>query len=265
MSLSAVVRDPLSPDALGAIHDQAMRLLEEVGTEVHHDGALALLAQAGMRVDGTRVRWDAGFVLERVAGAPSRSAVHGRDRARVVELGGGSLAHAPVGGSPFATDLERGRRDGTIADHDELVRLAHATGVLPILQSGTVEAQGLPETGRHLAMDYSIVRWSGRPYITYGTSGPRTLDAIRLAELVAGGAEALAERPGLIGIVNPNSPLVWDELMVGTLLACAEAGQPIAPTPFLLAGASAPVSLAGGLSLLVAEALSGVALAQLVP
>lgn len=264
MSLLAVVRDPLAPDALDAIHAQAMRLLEEVGTEVHHDGALRLLADAGMRVEGTRVRWDAGFVLEQVAHAPERFSVHGRDPGRVVAIGGGSLAHTPVGGSPFATDGERGRRDGSLADHHELVRIAHAAGVMPLMQSGTVEAQDISETSRHLEMDYSIIRWSGRPYITYGTSGPRTEDAIALAAIVAGGRDALVERPALIGIVNPNSPLVWDELMVATLIACAEAGQPVAPTPFLLAGASAPVSLAGGLSLLIAEALSGVALAQLV-
>lgn len=71
-------------------------------------------------------------------------------------------------------------------------------------------------------------------------------------------------QPGVIGIVNPNSPLVWDTLMVEELMALAEFGQPVAITPFLLAGASSPVTLAGGLSLLIAETLSGVAMAQLV-
>ena len=257
-------RDLLDDDALDRVHAQAMRILEDVGTEVHSDAALRLLADAGQRVDGTRVRWDAGFVMDRLAEAPSTISLQGRDPKRSVSLGGGSLVHTPVGGPPFAYDGERGRRDGTMSDHIELVKLAHASDVLPVLQSGTTEAQDLSYLSRHLEMDYSILRWSGRPYLLYGTSGPKTRDGLALAAIAAGGVDALIETPGVLGIVNPNSPLVWDELMVDELMACAEYGQPVAITPFLLAGASAPVSLAAGLSLLVAETLSGVALAQLV-
>jgi trimethylamine--corrinoid protein Co-methyltransferase len=256
--------EPLSPDDLDTVHAQAMRILEDIGIEVHFDPALELLRSSGQRVDGTRVHFDRDFVMSQVAIAPSHMTVTGRDRSRRVHLGGGSVAHSPVGGPPFVSDADRGRRDGTIADHIELVKLAHASSVLPLMQSGTTEAQDLEHTSRHLEMDYSILRWSGRPYIIYGTSGPKARDAIALAAIAAGGADALVENPGIIGIVNPNSPLVWDELMVDMLLSCAEAAQPVAITPFLLAGASAPVTLAGGLSLLVAETLAGVAMAQLV-
>lgn len=257
--------EPLDDDALDRVHAQALRLLSEVGTEVHDEAMLARLAAAGQRVDGTRVRWDPDFVLAQLALAPHDVTLHGRGgTARTVHLGGGSLAHSPVGGSPFVSDRERGRREGSIADHVELVRLAHAADLLPLLQSGTVEAQDLEHTSRHLEMDYSILRWSDKPYIVYGTSGEKAADGFELAAIVAGGREALAARPMTLGIVNPNSPLVWDGLMVTTLAACAEYGQPVAITPFLLAGASAPVTLAAGLSLLVAETLSGVAMAQLV-
>ncbi|HVQ87152.1 MAG TPA: trimethylamine methyltransferase family protein [Actinomycetes bacterium] len=256
--------DLLDEDALDRVHAQAMRILEEVGTEVHSEPALRLLRAAGQRVDGTRVRWDAGFVMEQLAHAPSSIEMQGRDPSRTVHIGGGSLVHTPVGGPPFATDGDRGRRDGTMSDHVELVKLAHASDVLPMLQSGTTEAQDLSYLSRHLEMDYSILRWSGRPFIVYGTSGPKTHDGFALAAIAAGGAEALKKTPGAMAIVNPNSPLVWDELMVDALMACAEWNQPVAITPFLLAGASAPVSLAAGLSLLVAETLSGVAISQLV-
>ena len=256
--------EPLDQDALDAVHAQAMRVLREVGTEVHDDDMLARLAAAGQHVDGTRVRWDEDFVMAQLALAPSSFTVSGRGEGRTVTIGGGSLVHSPVGGPPFVTDLERGRREGTIADHVELVKLAHASDRLPMLQSGTTEAQDLEYTSRHMEMDYSILRWSDRPFILYGTSGDKTRDGIALATIAAGGAQAIRERPMVVGIVNPNSPLVWDGLMVTTLVACAEAGQPVAITPFLLAGASAPVTLAAGLSLLVAETLSGVAMAQLV-
>ncbi|MEZ5094743.1 MAG: trimethylamine methyltransferase family protein [Nocardioides sp.] len=260
----ALPLEPLTPDALDAVHEQALRLLTEVGTEVHDDDMLERLRDAGQRVDGTRVRWDPDWVLAQLALAPDGFMLTGRNPDRAVRIGGGSLVAMPVGGPPFAHDEERGRRDGSLADHVELVKIAHASGRLPVLQSGTVEAQDLDAASRHLAMDYSILRWSDRPFMVYGTSGPKARDGFELAALAAGGREALAARPMTLAVVNPNSPLVWDGLMVTQLVACAEYAQPVAITPFLLAGASAPVTLAAGLSILVAETLSGVAMAQLV-
>ena len=87
-------------------------------------------------------------------------------------------------------------------------------------------------------MEYSAIRWSDKPYTTYGTSGPRARDGIRMAEIVHGGREAIEAEPALMGIVNPNSPLIWDFRMTDALIAWAEAKQPIVVTPFLLAGAT---------------------------
>ena len=257
-------RSPLSDADLDAIHDQAMRILENVGTEVHSDLMLKMLDEAGQRVDGTRVRWDAGFVMDQLAKAPARFTLQGRDPRYAVTIGGGSLVHTPTGGSPFVSDAERGRRDGDMASFIELVKMAHASNVLPMMQSGTTEAQDLSDLSRHLEMDYAVLRWSARPFILYGATGPRTRDGLEIAAIAAGGQDALLRQPSVMGIVNPNSPLVWDTLMVEELMALAEFGQPVAITPFLMAGASAPGTLAGGLSLLVAETLSGVAMAQLV-
>jgi trimethylamine--corrinoid protein Co-methyltransferase len=257
-------RSPLSEADLDAIHDQAMRILENIGTEVHSDLMLKMLDEAGQRVDGTRVRWDAGFLMDQLAKAPSQITLQGRDPRYAVTIGGGSLVHTPTGGAPFVSDEERGRRDGDLASFVELVKMEHASDVLPVMQSGTTEAQDLSDLSRHLEMDYAVLRWSARPFILYGASGPRTRDGLRIAAIAAGGEEALRRQPSVIGIVNPNSPLVWDTLMVEELMALAEFGQPVAITPFLMAGASAPVTLAGGLSLLVAETLAGVAMAQLV-
>lgn len=257
-------REPLSEADLDAIHAQAMRILEDIGTEVHSDVMLTMLEEAGQRVEGTRVRWDAGFVMAQLAKAPAQFTLQGRDPRYAVTIGGGSLVHTPTGGSPFVSDVERGRRDGDLAAFVELVKMSHASDVLPVMQSGTVEAQDLNDLSRHMEMDYAVLRWSARPYILYGASGPRTRDGLQIASIAAGGEDALRRQPAVIGVVNPNSPLVWDTLMVDELVALAEFGQPVAITPFLMAGASAPVTLAGGLSILVAETLSGVAMAQLV-
>ena len=254
----------LSEEQLEAIHGTAMRICEEIGLDVLHEGARALLAGAGLEVRGSRVRFHRGFVQEQVATAPPAFALRARNPDRGLEVGTGVPVWMNVGGPPFASDLEGGRRGGRLEDHDALVRLTQAAGVLNCVQAGAVEATDLDVATRHLDMEYSTIRWSDLPYLTYGTSGPKARDGIAMAEIVHRGRAAIEGTPALMGVVNPNSPLVWDRRMTDALIAWAEAGQPVIVTPFLLAGATAPVSVAGGLAQQVAEALSGVALAQLV-
>lgn len=255
---------PLTDEQEQAVHDQAMRILAEIGVEVLHARARGLLADAGQRVEGTRVRFDPGFVLEEVALAPSSFRLLARDPDRSLTIGDGAPVWTSVGGAVFASDRDGGRRYGTIADHDALMKLTHATDVLNCVQVGAVEAMDLDHETRYLDMEYSAIRHSDKPYITYGTSGRKARDAVGMAAIVHGGRDVIERTPALLGIANSNSPLVWDFRMVDALLAWAEANQPIVVTPFLLAGATAPVSVAGGLAQQVAEALSGIAIAQLV-
>ncbi len=254
----------LDEEALERVHGAAMTILEEIGMEIHHAGVRSLLRAHGQRVEGERVRFDRGFVLEMVARAPASFALRGRGPGREVTIGAGRPVLAPTGGSPFASDLERGRREGTLEDHHRLVQLAHAAEELEVLQSGTCEAVDVPLARRHLEMDYSVLRYSDKPFVCYGTSGPKARDGVEMAAIARGGREEIERTPAVMGVVNPNSPLVWDGRMAGALVAWAEAGQPVIVTPFLLAGGTAPVSLAGALALQVAEALSGVAIAQAV-
>jgi trimethylamine---corrinoid protein Co-methyltransferase len=256
--------DILTDEQVQMIHDQAMTLLEETGTDVLHPGMLELLAKQGLAIDGDRVRWDRSFIMEKVALAPSSFTVRGRNRERDIHVGGGSQIWTNVGGPPFASDLDEGRRSGRLQDHDTLVKLTQATDLLTCVQSGAVEAVELDVNTRHMDMDYSTIRWSDKPYIAYGTSGPKARDGIELAAIVHGGHDAIAETAGIMGVVNPNSPLIWDFRMVDALMEWASFNQPVIVTPFLLAGGTAPVSVSGALSIQVAEALTGVAMAQVV-
>ncbi|HEX2586874.1 MAG TPA: trimethylamine methyltransferase family protein [Gaiellales bacterium] len=255
-------REVLSEEQIDLVHERAMTVLEEIGTDVRHPQALELLTGLGQKVDGERVHWDREFIMEMLAKAPSAFTLQGRNPDRAVRIGDAGPVLTPVGGSPFCSDLERGRRDGTYADHVELVKMAHAADLITCHQSGTVEAADLDENTRHMDMDYSILRYSDKPHVCYGTSGYKARDAVALAAIACGGREAIERTPALLGVVNPNSPLVWDFLMVDALTEWATAGQPVVITPFLLAGATAPITIASGLVLKVAEALSGVALVQ---
>jgi trimethylamine--corrinoid protein Co-methyltransferase len=252
----------LSPDQEEQIHDHAMRILEDIGVDVLHERARSLFAAADQKVEDDRIRLDRAFVMEQVAKAPRTFTLHARNAANTVEVGAGTPLWMNVGGPPFSSDLDDGRREGSMAFHDRLVKLTHAAEPLNCVQIGAVEAVELPVDWRHMEMEYSGIRWSDLPYTTYGTSGPRARDGIEMARILHGGD--LADRTVMMGIVNSVSPLIWDLRMVDALIAWAESNQAVVVTPFLLAGATAPVSVAGGLAQQAAEALSGVALAQLV-
>ncbi|MHB1511378.1 MAG: trimethylamine methyltransferase family protein [Acidimicrobiales bacterium] len=187
----------LTEEQLDVVHERACDILEEIGTEVRHESTLRRLRAAGQNVDGSRVRWDRAFVEELVAKAPASFSVRGRNPARSVTLGGGSLVLTPAGGAPFCSDLERGRRDGSIADYVELVKMTHASEVLTCQQSGVVEATDLDDRHRHLDMDYGVIRFSDKPFICYGGTGERAADGVALAAIACGGREAIEESPSL--------------------------------------------------------------------
>ena len=100
----------LSEENLDAIHEHAMRILEEIGMDVIHEPARDLLAKEGQTVDGERVRFDRGWIAERVAQAPSSFTLRARNPERSVVIGGGTPVLTNVGGPPFCSDLDNGRR-----------------------------------------------------------------------------------------------------------------------------------------------------------
>jgi trimethylamine--corrinoid protein Co-methyltransferase len=253
---------PLTDEQEERVHNYAMRILEEIGLDVLHDDARKLLAQAGQKVDGDRVYFDRGFVMEQLAKAPHTFTLHARNPANTVEVGDGTQLLMGVGGPPFLSDLDEGRRGGTLEGHDTIIKLTQASSPLNCVQTGACEPVKMDVNTRHLDMEYSTLRWSDLPYTTYGTSGPKARDGIEMARIVHGGD--IADRTLLMGVVNSVSPLIWDYRMVDAMFAWAESNQATIVTPFLLGGATAAVSVAGGLAQQVAEALSGVAIAQTV-
>ena len=129
-----------------------------------------------------------------------------RDPAREVTFGGGTLCMLPPGGSPFVADRERGRRDGMYGDHVEVVKMTQATPLLRCGQSGACEAGDVPESSRHLDLDYSWIRYSDKPYVAYGTTGPRARDSVDLVAIAHGGREAIEERAGDHRHRQPQQP-----------------------------------------------------------
>ena len=257
----------LSADQVEAVHSASLRILAEIGMQVLGDRALDALGAAGAHVDrATRmVRLDPGHVEELVGKAPREFRLHARNPERNVVLGGSNLVFCAVGGPAFVSDLDRGRRPGNFADFVDYVRLIGALDVLHQEGGGPLEPTDLPVETRHLDQYRTFATELDKTWHCLGTGATVVDDALEVATLIRGvDRDALVREPSLITIINTNSPLRLDGPMSDGLIEMAAHGQPVVATPFTLAGAMSPVSLAGAIAQQNAEALFLVALAQIV-
>ena len=257
----------LDEEGVEAIHDASMRVLEECGIEFLSEEALRRLARAGADVDReTRlVRFDRALIAEQVARAPSLFTLYARNPERHVPLGAGHLAFDTVGGPPNGADLDRGRRPGCARAFRDFVRLGHCLNVLHLGGGVPIAPVDLDAASRHLDCALAFITLSDRAWHTTGIGRERVEDAVEMLRIARGlEHEALLREPGCFTTINVNSPRRFDASMAEGLIAMAEAGQALSVTPFTLAGAMSPVTLAGALVQQNAEALAGVALAQIV-
>jgi trimethylamine--corrinoid protein Co-methyltransferase len=254
----------LSQDALEVIDRGWRRLVSEIGIEFLLPEAVELLRGAGQTVeDDNRVRLDPEFILEQVALAPREFELQARNPQRSVRIGGDHMVFAPVYGCPFVRDGAV-RRDAKMADFENLVKLSQSFEQLDSPGGTICEPEDRPLDSRHLDMVFALQTLSDKPYMGSVTSGPNAADTIRMGEILFGGREAIERAPVSISLINVNSPLRYDDRMLGAMFEYVRAGQAVVITPFLLMGAMSPVSLPATLVQQVAEALAGIALAQLI-
>ena len=223
---------------------------------------LGLWKQAGAEVSGERVRFPLGMLREIIGTAPSLFTQHARNSARNVEIGGKNTVFAPVYGSPFVTDLDQGRRYGTIEDFRNLVKLAYLSPWMHHSGGTVCEPVDLPVNKRHFDMVYSHLKYSDKPFMGSVTAPERAEDSVKMAQIVFG-EDFVDQNCVMIQLINANSPLVFDGTMLGALKVYARANQACIVSPFILAGAMSPVTISGTLSQVLAEALAGCALTQL--
>ncbi len=254
----------LDEEGLSLIEHNADTILEEVGVEFRGDDeALRLFAAAGADVDGVRVRFPRGMCRSIVqATAPGIFTQYARNHDNDVQIGGMATVFAPNYGSPFVRDLDNGRRYGTIEDFRNFVKLTYASPHLHHSGGTVCEPVDVPVNKRHLDMVYAHIRYSDKPFMGSVTAPERARDTVDMARILFG-ADYLEDHPVVLSLINANSPLVWDSVMLGAARAYAEANQATLLTPFILAGAMAPVTAAGVCAQTLAEALAGMAFVQL--
>jgi trimethylamine--corrinoid protein Co-methyltransferase len=255
-----------SDDQVEAMHRAALGVLEEIGMRVLLPEARRIFAAAGAEVDeaSAMVRLDRGLVESAMAQASSEIELVARNPARSVVIGGRRLAIVPVGGPPHISDMDRGRRPGSLADYREMTKLAQAFDVIHLL-GAPVEAQDISVAFRHLEMLHTALTLSDKVPFIYSRGKGQVADCFEMIRLAHGIEHAtFAAEVHCYTVVNTNSPLQLDIPMCQGLIDFAAAGQLAVVTPFTLAGAMAPVTLPGALTQAHAEALAGMTLCQLV-
>ena len=255
----------LGDEGLSLIEQNADTILQEVGLEFRGDAAaLDLLRDAGADVQGERVRFPRGMCRRIVqATAPRQFTQVARNPANNVEIGGPYTVLAPNYGSPFVRDLDRGRRYGTIEDFRNFVKLTYLSPHLHHSGGTVCEPVDVPVNKRHLDMVYSHIRYSDKPFMGSVTAPERARDTVEMARILFG-ADFLETNTAVLSLINANSPLVWDATMLGAAQAYAEANQAVMMTPFILAGAMSPSTVAATCAQTLAESLAGMAYVQLV-
>jgi trimethylamine--corrinoid protein Co-methyltransferase len=257
----------LRPDQLDALHRASMRILSELGIRVMSERVMAAFERAGAIVDRGEgiVRCDESLIVAALQSAPASFHLTSRNPSRRLQIGGDALVFGLVAGPPNVHDQINGRRPGNFADYQNFIRLAHYFNAIHLIGNQVVAPIDLPANSRHLDAYRANLTLSDRCFHCTAIGRGRALDGIRMMGIARDASLAdMRAAPGVITIVNINSPRLLDEPMSEGLIAMAEHGQPVAVTPFTLMGAMTPVTLGAALAQQNAEALFGIALTQLV-
>ena len=258
------VYEVLDEEGLALIEKNAGTILQEIGVEFRGDAeALQIWKDAGADINGERVRIPKGLCKKLIQdNAPAEFTQHARNPQRSVRIGGKNTVLVPAYGSPFVLDLDKGRRYATIEDFRNFVKLAYSTPFLHHSGGTICEPVDLPVNKRHFDMVYTHMRYSDKPFMGSVTAPERAQDTVDMAKVLFG-EEFVQNNTVIVSLINANSPLVWDATMTGALKVYARNNQACVVSPFCISGAMSPVTVAATASQLYAEALSGMAFAQL--
>jgi len=267
-SFPALVRNipayEIVPDeAIELIHEESVKILEEIGSEFRDDEAAAMWKAAGADVKGYRVHIDRALLMELVSKIPAEFTLNARNPERTVRVGGKNQIFIPMYGAPYVRDLDNVRRYGSLRDLNNFHKLAYMLPALHSSSSICCEPMEIPVPKRHLHIIHSALKHSDKPFMGIVTSKERAEDVIKMAGIVFGDG-FVKDNTVVVSITNCNSPLVWDATMLDAMKVYARHNQPLILAPFALCGASTSASSVGAVAQVNAEALAGCAFTQLV-
>ncbi|MDF2569409.1 MAG: mtgB 3 [Sporomusa sp.] len=252
----------LTPEQVNQVHEQSMKILSEIGVEFSYQPALDVLQAKGQKVEGQRVYFKRQFVEEQVAKAPAEFTLHARNPQNNLVVGGENIIFMPGYGSPFIHEVDGKRRNSTMEDFDNFVKLSQMSPNMHMTGGNSAEPNDIPDSIRHLKMVYSAITNSDKCFMGSASGYDKAKDSIDMTAILFGGKEVIKEKPALICLINSVTPLKYDDRMLGALMAYAEAGQAMVIASLVMAGSTGPATMAGALALQNAEVLAGITLAQ---
>ena len=254
----------LDEATLEVIEYNAETVLEEIGVNfVDSPEALDRWRSVGATIEGERVRIPRGLARQLCKTAPSKFVQHARNPERNVEIGGNTLVTAPVYGPPFVRDRDGGRRYATLSDFQKFVKLGYMSKYLHHSGGTVCEPTDVPVNKRHLDMLLAHMVYSDKPFMGSVTEPSRAQDSVEMCEILFG-KEFVQNNTVMTSLININSPLTFDSIMMGALEVFASNNQASIISPFIVGGAMAPVSVVGTLTQVLAEVLAGIAYSQII-
>ncbi|PWE29301.1 methyltransferase [Maritimibacter sp. 55A14] len=255
--------EPLDEDGIAAIHDGAMRILEEIGIEFLNDEARALMAEAGCTVQDTNVRMGRDFVMEMVRRAPASFTITPRNPERRLTIGGRSIVFGNVSSPPSYWDMETGKVSGTREHCRNLLKLTQYFNCIHFAGGYPVEPVDVHASVRHLDVLYDKLTLTDKVGHAYSLGRERVEDVMEMIRIAGGlSHEEFESSPRMYTNINSTSPLKHDIPMLDGFMRCVRRGQAVVVTPFTLAGAMAPVTMSGAVAQSLAESLCAIVLAQ---
>ena len=258
--------EPLSEEGVAAIHEGAMRILEEIGVAFLNEEALEILREAGCSVDGDVVRMDREFVMEMVGKAPSQFTITPRNPDREIIMGGKYMLFGNVSSPPNYWDMSIGRKvAGTREMCANMLKLTQYFNCIHFAGGYPVEPVDIHASVRHLDVLYDKLTLTDKVMHAYSLGAERVEDVMEMVRIAGGlSHEEFEAKPHMYTNINSTSPLKHDHPMIDGCLRLVRRGQAVIVTPFTLAGAMAPVTMAGAVAQSIAEALCAIALFQYV-
>lgn len=255
--------DLLGPEGVEKIHNAAMTILETTGIEFRDPVALADWKKHGADVQGERVRIGRDMLMDLISAVPSEWGYAARNPERSLRVGKDYSVFANAYGAPFVYGLDGTRRPSVLEDAHNFFKLSQMSQSMMVPGILPVEPQDVPVPQRHLELVHAALTLTDKPIKGSVLSEQAAKDSVKMAQIVFG-EDFVDNNVVMAALLNCNTPLVWDETMLQSLRVYAAANQPCLLSPFVLAGASTPASPQGGVALLIAESLAGMAYSQII-
>ncbi|WP_227764416.1 trimethylamine methyltransferase family protein [Zhaonella formicivorans] len=253
----------VSESQLEEIHLATLEVLERTGVQVDHPEALKLLKDAGCIVKDNRVRIPNWLVEDCIRLAPRKIVVANRKGQRVMHLESNRVYFGTGSDLPYTIDLETGiRRRSTKKDVEQACRVMDYLPNFDFVMSYAI-ASDCAAKASDLHQFEAMVTNTVKPIVFTTHDEKNTRALIEMAAAVAGGHEELRKNPFLVLYSEPISPLVHTREGIGRMFACIEHGIPVTYVSGVVAGGTTPVTKAGCIVQMNAEALSGLVIAQL--